>query len=401
MATVKAKCRMLNNKIGFGKLYIQIIHNRQARKIQTPYTVATNEWDEHKGIIASPTSSTRQQELDRINRCLHHDIRRIKTLIGRMEINKMYYDTSEIITEYHDYMSRFSFTSFMERRIGLLQDKNRLRTAQNYRSTFNSFMMFRKGEDIAIDSITTDLIDRYEAFLQARSLKPNTTSFYMRILRAVCNAAADEGAFIPTDVFRHVYTGVDRTEKRALPLAIMRKIQALDLTANPALDYARDMFMLSFLTRGMSFIDMAFLLKSNLKNGYLTYCRHKTRQPLTLKWTVEMQRIIDKYPPNTGCYLLPILINPHSNPAYAYRNISYRINTNLKKIGHIVGYHKGITLYSARHSWASIARMQGIPISVISEGMGHDSERTTRIYLSTINSSAIDRANTKIINSIF
>lgn len=90
MATVKAKCRMLNNKIGFGKLYIQIIHNRQARKIQTPYTVATNEWDEHKGIIASPTSSTRQQELDRINRCLHHDIRRIKTLIGRMEINKMY-----------------------------------------------------------------------------------------------------------------------------------------------------------------------------------------------------------------------------------------------------------------------------------------------------------------------
>ena len=354
MATVKAKCRMLNNKIGFGKLYIQIIHNRQARKIQTPYTVATNEWDEHKGIIASPTSSTRQQELDRINRCLHHDIRRIKTLIGRMEINKMYYDTSEIITEYHDYMSRFSFTSFMERRIGLLQDKNRLRTAQNYRSTFNSFMMFRKGEDIVIDSITTDLIDRYEAFLQARGLKPNTTSFYMRVLRAVCNAAADEGAFV-----------------------------------------------LSFLTRGMSFIDMAFLLKSNLKNGYLTYCRHKTRQPLTLKWTVEMQRIIDKYPPNTGCYLLPILINPHSNPAYAYRNISYRINTNLKKIGHIVGYHKSITLYSARHSWASIARMQGIPISVISEGMGHDSERTTRIYLSTINSSAIDRANTKIINSIF
>lgn len=51
MATVKAKCRMLNNKIGFGKLYIQIIHNRQARKIQTPYTVATNEWDEHKGIM--------------------------------------------------------------------------------------------------------------------------------------------------------------------------------------------------------------------------------------------------------------------------------------------------------------------------------------------------------------
>lgn len=400
MATVKVKFRMMNNRIGSGKLYIQIIHNRQIRRIQTPYTVMADEWDERKGILISPTPS-RQHELDLMNRELHHDIRRIKTLIDKMEVSRIYYDTAEIINEYHDYLSRFSLTRFMEQRIGLLQTKNRLRTAQNYRSTFNSFMMFRNGEDILIDSITIDLIDRYEAFLQARDLKPNTTSFYMRVLRAVCNAAADEGAFVQPDIFRHVYTGVDRTEKRALPLAVMRKIQALDLTASPALDYARDMFMLSFITRGMSFIDMAFLLKSDLKNGYLTYCRHKTRQSLTLKWTVEMQRIIDKYPPNTGCYLFPILINPQSNPAYAYRNISYRINTNLKKIGRIVGYHNGITLYSARHSWASIARMQGIPISIISEGMGHDSERTTRIYLSSINSSAIDRANSKIINSLF
>lgn len=198
-----------------------------------------------------------------------------------------------------------------------------------------------------------------------------------------------------------MYTGVDKTEKRALPLTVLRRIHSMDLAASPALDYARDIFMLSFFTRGMSFIDMAFILKTDLNNGYLTYSRHKTRQMLKLKWTAEMQRIIDKYPSNTSPYLFPILINPQSNLAYAYRNISYRINSSLKKIAVLAGYPESFTLYSARHSWASVACTQGVPISVISQGMGHDSERTTRIYISSIDSSAIDRANSKVISSLF
>ncbi|WP_304487351.1 site-specific integrase [Duncaniella muris] len=401
MATVKVKFRPLAGDAEQGRLYIQIIHERQVKLISTPYIVNAAEWDSERGGFVASGSAGRREELYRVNHSLQCHIGRVKAIISRLDKTMLFYNVGDIADECRSYVARFRLFAFFEHRIGQLKLKNKIRTAQNYRSTMNSFKSFLHGEDIIIDLIDADMIERYEAFLQARRLRPNTTSFYMRVLRAVCNTAADEGAFVLPGIFRHVYTGVDKTEKRALPLTVLRRIHSMDLAASPALDYARDIFMLSFFTRGMSFIDMAFILKTDLNNGYLTYSRHKTRQMLKLKWTAEMQRIIDKYPSNTSPYLFPILINPQSNLAYAYRNISYRINSSLKKIAVLAGYPESFTLYSARHSWAYVACTQGVPISVISQGMGHDSERTTRIYISSIDSSAIDRANSKVISSLF
>lgn len=119
-----------------------------------------------------------------------------------------------------------------------------------------------------------------------------------RILRAVYNRAVEQDAIEHRNPFKHVYTGIDKTVKRALSLITIKKIKALDLTLSPKLDYARDMFMLSFYLRGMSFIDMAYLRKSDLRNGYIIYRRRKTGQQLSIKWTDEMQIIVDKYPEN-------------------------------------------------------------------------------------------------------
>ncbi len=59
-----------------------------------------------------------------------------------------------------------------------------------------------------------------------------------------------------------------------------------------------------------------------------------------------------------------------------------------------------LTLYVARHSWASAAKDSGIPINIISQGMGHDSETTTQIYLSSLDTSVIDHANSLILSSL-
>ena len=59
-----------------------------------------------------------------------------------------------------------------------------------------------------------------------------------------------------------------------------------------------------------------------------------------------------------------------------------------------------LTLYVARHSWASIAKQKQIPISVISDALGHDSEKTTLIYLSTLDTSAVDNANSEILAAL-
>lgn len=189
--------------------------------------------------------------------------------------------------------------------------------------------------------------------------------------------------------------------KRTVSLEAIKRIKELDLTLKPHLAYARDMFLFSFYTRGMSFIDMAYLLKSNLKDGILTYRRRKTGQQLSVKWERCMEDIVAKYKEtyNTD-YLLPIITNPLADGRKQYRNAIYRVNTALKEVARQAGLAVPLTMYCARHGWASIAKSKNIPLSVISEGMGHDSEETTRIYLASLDTSVIDEANSLILKSL-
>ncbi|MBR5856412.1 MAG: integrase catalytic domain-containing protein, partial [Bacteroidales bacterium] len=174
-----------------------------------------------------------------------------------------------------------------------------------------------------------------------------------------------------------------------------------DLASNRSLELARDLFLFSFYTRGMSFVDMSYLTTHNLNDGILSYRRKKTGQLLFIKWEKCMQDIVDKYRVDCyGEYLLPIITNPLYDSRKQYLNSLSYTNKKLKKIACQIGLHTTLTMYVARHSWASIAKQNKIPISIISEGMGHDSESTTQIYLASLDTSAVDRANNIILNLI-
>ncbi|MDE6204714.1 MAG: tyrosine-type recombinase/integrase, partial [Duncaniella sp.] len=136
------------------------------------------------------------------------------------------------------------------------------------------------------------------------------------------------------------------------------------------------------------------------RDGYVTYRRRKTGQLLTIKWTREMQGILDKYRENASDFLLPIIRERGVNEHATYRNVCYCINRSLKRVARMVGVEIPLTLYVARHSWASAAKAKGVPVGVISEGMGHDNEATTRIYLASLDTSAVDRANALILREL-
>ena len=138
-----------------------------------------------------------------------------------------------------------------------------------------------------------------------------------------------------------------------------------------------------------------------LKNGILTYRRRKTGQRLTIKWEKCMEEIVTKYEGrSTTRYLIPIITNSNLNERAQYQNALYRVNTALKEVARLVGLSVPLTTYCARHSWASVAKSKNIPLSVISEGMGHDSEETTRIYLASLDTSVVDRANSLILKDL-
>ena len=158
------------------------------------------------------------------------------------------------------------------------------------------------------------------------------------------------------------------------------------------------MFLFSFYTRGMSFVDMAYLRKNDLKTGYLSYRRKKTGQLLIIEWTEHMQDILDKYGQNTTQYLLPIITREDGTERRQYQNQMMKINRHLKEIAALIKLPVALSLYYSRHSWATIARGKDIPLSVICEGLGHDSETTTQIYLDSIQSWEVDKANRKILH---
>lgn len=400
MTSIKVKFRPSTVVGHEGSIYYQIIHERKVRQLPACYKIFPEEWDDKRSTVATTHNSDRKPLILSIRERIKWDMERLAKIDRKLNATGLPYTIDDVIDEFNRYASEYSLFNYMESVIAKLKQKEKVGTAGTYRSTLNSFKKYMKDQDIMLDCITSETMEGYEAWLRNRGIIPNTISFYTRILRAVYNRAVEEDIIENRNPFRHVYTGVDKTVKRALPLAIIKKIKALDLSLTPSLDYARDMFMMSFCLRGMSFIDMAFLKKSDLKNGYLTYRRHKTGQQLVIAWTKEMQMLVDKYPENRSDYLLPIIRNPGTNERCTYRNVGYNINHNLKRIATMVGVAIPLTMYVARHSWASAAKAKGIPISVISEGMGHDSEATTQIYLASLDTSVVDRANSLILSSI-
>ena len=400
MASIKVKVRPSTVTDREGTIYYQVIHERKVRQLLTSYHVFPSEWDEKRSMVTTSQKSERKSFIQSIRERIRWDVERLVKIDRKLDSNGLAYTADDVIDEFNRYSHEYTLLNFMEGIIAKLKQNGKIRTAETYKATLNSFKKFRQDEDIMLDCLNSEVMEAYEAWHHHRGVTPNTISFYTRILRAVYNRAVENEVIENRSPFRHVYTGIDKTVKRALPLEVIKKIKGMDLSLNAALDFARDMFMMSFYLRGMSFIDMAYLKMSDLKSGYITYRRRKTGQQLTIEWTNDMQLVLDKYPENESDYLLPIIKTVGINERCTYRNVGYNINRGLKQISQMLNLNFRLTMYVARHSWASAAKAKGVPLSVISEGMGHDSEATTQIYLASLDTSAVDRANAMILKSL-
>ena len=301
--------------------------------------------------------------------------------------------------------SRYSFVRFMNDIIAQLHKNGQHKTWQHYRATFNSFMRFRQDNDLSLRKMNAEMMRSYEAYLKQQNVCRNTSSFYMRILRAIYNRAVEQGLVAQQYPFRRVYTGIDKTRKRAISFDAVKRIKQLDTLEFSSQDLARDAFILSFYLRGISFIDLAHLKKSDIQDGYLHYTRSKTHQRITIKWEPQMQALADKHKHLTdnSPYLFPFLQGDgaqQQSETTLYHNMESRITYHLRHIGQMIGIPGNLTLYVARHSWATAARDHHTPISVISEALGHDSEATTQIYLRSIQTSEIDKLNAELLSEL-
>ena len=402
MTSIKVKFRPSSTIQKEGTLHYQIIHHREVRKLRTGYRLFPSEWNTvlKRINVSAGKNEERRLYLRALKKHIDADLFKIKECINRLKQENKPYTADRIVELYSTYERSCTFLLYGKELLVELKKIGKVRTADTYRNALGSFERFLNDRTgISLEDMDSNLMIAYESWLKGTGICPNTSSYYMRNLRAIYNRAVEQGFVTQQNPFKHVYTSIDKTKKRAVSLDVIREIRDLKLPTK-SLIFARDIFLFSFYTRGMSFVDMAFLKKKDLQNGILTYRRNKTGQLLFVKWEKPMQELIDKYDTFDTPYLLSVIRNNGVDEWHQYQNAAHRINRNLKQIGKQIGLDIPLTTYVARHAWASIAQSKNIALSVISEALGHDSEQTTQIYLSSLDTSVVDKANNLILMSI-
>lgn len=311
-------------------------------------------------------------------------------------------------------MKEMMFVAFIDAEIQTMGQRRQYGTAKRFLGARNSFVRYLSGRrktDLPLQEITATLVCGYQEWLWSIGICRNTSSCYLRTLCTAYNRAVASELVTDVRPFASVYRGVGKTRKRAISVESLRRFQRLDIRYqlvkaghNPCrktfprvregLELARDLFFFSFCARGMAFVDMVFLRQEDVRNGVLRYARHKTGQRLEVKVEPMMQDIIQRYTwgRSQDIYIFPILTSIDEMEAYAQYTTARRIyNRRLGILSDMLGIH--LSSYVSRHSWATNAYQQQIPLSVISHGLGHHSERTTQIYLKSLDNSLVDQAN--------
>lgn len=252
---------------------------------------------------------------------------------------------------------------------------------------------------------TPERLKEYEDWLAGQQSSPNTISTYMRTLQAVYNRWMSPGieGYNPV-LFKDVYTKVESRTKRALTAEQMEQLRNTDfsvltLRQQQVLTY----FLLMFMLRGMPFIDLAHLRKSDLRNRRITYRRHKTGKLMVVDVPPDAMRLLQKYRDKTDSeYLFPLLhgglfMEEHH---HRYQETLRHFNRELARLMKQLLPGVSVSSYTARHTWATLAYHSGVPVGLISQSLGHSSIRVTMTYLKPFDAEVIDRINRQVISLV-
>ena len=278
-----------------------------------------------------------------------------------------------------------------------LKKEKRIRYAGMLEVSYNSFVKFNKHLDIPFSDIDVAWLKKYELWMKEQNLSVSTISTRVRHLRAVFNLAIAEH-FIKNDCYPFRNYKVSKLNKQTPKRAIAKKdvMRIMGYQGKSEMEcLAIDVFVFSYLNAGINFIDIAKLKHSNIVESHLIYNREKTKKLINVPLQPKALEIIAKYQSDKSPYLFPILSPFHKTEvqiANRLHKVLAKVNKHLKEIGEKLNLPIPLTTYVARHSYATVLKRAGVSTSIISESLGHSSERVTQIYLDSFDNEQIDEA---------
>lgn len=402
MTTVKVvlnKC--WQHKAGTYPVVFQILHNRRKKILYTGFRVFESDFDsELQKVRSGGQGKLSGRAVQRINSDLRQRRKAILANAARLEKSGFEYTVNDL-HENHMKTHNVRFLEYMKEQISVKRKSGKDGTAAAYVSTLNSFRLFLGNKDVNVSDVSPKLVRQYADFLSENRVSSNTMGYYMRNLKAVYNRIVSDGFKRDCDYpFKEIRTTIGKTPKRAIDRTTLTRIAALgfDPASEKYMELARDIFMFSFYCRGSAFVDIIHLKTSDISSGVIVFHRQKSKQLVRIAVIPQLEVLVNKYNNDTE-YVFPFLDVKSPQSLYAqYRRALQRINYGLKFVGSRVGLDYPLTTYLARHTWATLVKNLGVPVSVISEGLGHTSERTTRIYLKEFDTEVLDKVNEEVAN---
>lgn len=412
--TIGLYCRRtrLNTK-GEATLYLTLNQGDQRKMLSLGLKLKIDYWDEeNKGILQEyPNKGYYDLVIDEKKKEIDKKIMaanlegRVLSLdeFGEKKRQKVEKEKKEYVKQHFD------------RYIEELEATDHIKNARYYRCCLNCLMAFTKGTDIELKSIDTVFLNDFATWMKVKKrLRMNTIGNRLRGLKAVINRAvvsktisADMNPFNEFKVSKYK----EETSKRAILKQDIERIINLDLKSIsdentfPLYDFARDIFVFSYLGCGINIVDIAFLKYANvIDNERLQFRRSKTKKMISFRLQPMAKDIIKKYSKKKHKqtdYVFPIFDDTKQKTMKEkYYKLDYQtryVNKYLKKIGEYLDISLKLTSYVARHSFATVLKRSGVNTSIISEAMGHSSEKVTQIYLDSFENTQIDEAMTNLL----
>lgn len=291
---------------------------------------------------------------------------------------------------------QMNFGEYLDYFIQQLKEENRLGYAESFKGLKSSLILYCDSLDFQFTHIDQQWLKGYEMFLIRSGKKENTIGIRFRSLRVIFNKAVSEKLvkreYYPFDDFK-VSKFHEQTMKRAISKEDIKRIIELDLRTvttyhSPYLSLGRDLFLFSYLSCGINLTDMARIRYCDIFEGRLSYHRQKTGKLISLQLQPMALQIIEKYRKSDATpndYVFPILDRKVHKTAVQIRDKVRKANKATNKALHRIGEKLGIpidlTTYVARHSYATVLKRSGVSTAIISESLGHSSEKVTQIYL--------------------
>ena len=395
MTTVDVVCYKYKPlKTGELPLKIRVCKDRKTRYINLGVSTKAEYWDFEKN---QPKSNCPDREM--LEKLIANKISEVKSKIVELKSEDKEFSASTLVEKVSHPTNTITVGELFKQHIHCLEEEKRTGYRLSIQQTYNSLIKFNKHLDIPFSEMDCSWLRRYETWLRKQGKSENTIGIRFRNIRLIFNLAINMRLLKPeNDPFKQLKVSKlhQETAKRALTKKEILSVVNYNITGKDFYcKLAVHLFTFSYFMGGINFVDMAYLTGKNIVNNRLIYNRRKTSKLINLPMQERAFVVLKEYKKSNEPYLFPILSSKHKTEQQRLNRLHKvitKVNKVLKSIGEELQIPIKLTTYVARHSYATVLKRAVVATSIISESLGHSSEKVTQIYLDGFENSQIDKA---------